>query len=122
MFRKQMDLQHDKNVNLFKVDILKFFGCLVHKMWQVYFYNNINWCFTLLTSFYKSFLCTGIKSNEIYLVPELQKCGIWNDLITAIHLVAYHSNSLIHHMNNKCVECYNSIATIYIYIYVQYSK
>lgn len=60
------------------------------------------------------YFCTGKKNNEINLVPELQKCGLWNDIIAAINLVAYHSNSLIYHVNNNCVETYNSVVAKYI--------
>jgi hypothetical protein len=56
----------------------------------------------------------GIKENENNLVPELQKCGVWNDLMAAINLVAFHANSLIHNVNNNCFEGYNSIVAKYI--------
>lgn len=44
----------------------------------------------------------------------MQKCSVWNDLIVAVNLVAYHSNSLIHHVNNNCVETYNSVVAKYV--------
>jgi len=44
----------------------------------------------------------------------MQKCSVWNDLIAAVNLVAYHSNSLIHHVNNNCVETYNSVVAKYV--------
>lgn len=56
----------------------------------------------------------GFKTNEINLVTELQKCGVWNDLIAATNLVAYHVNSLIHYVNNNCVEGYNNIVAKFI--------
>lgn len=60
------------------------------------------------------YFCTGVKANENNLVPALQKCGVWNDLMAAINLVAYHANSLIHNVNNNCVEGYNSIVAKYV--------
>jgi len=59
------------------------------------------------------YFCTGSKSNEINF-PELQNCDVWNDLIVAVNLVAYHENSLIHLVNNNYVDGYNSIVTKYV--------
>jgi len=68
----------------------------------------------LQLQFLSRYLCTGSKSNEINLVSEIQNCGVWNDLISAVNLVAYHANSLIHHMNNNYVKGYNSIVAKYV--------
>jgi len=62
--------------------------------------------YILQLQFVSRYFCTGSKSNEINLVSELQNCGVWNDLISAVNLVAYHANSLIHHVNNNYVEGY----------------
>lgn len=43
----------------------------------------------------------------------MQKCGVCNDVISGVNLVAY-SNSLIHHVNNNCVETYNSVVAKYV--------
>lgn len=43
----------------------------------------------------------------------MQNCGIWNDM-AAVHLMAYHSDSLIYHVNNNVVESYNSVVAKYI--------
>ncbi|KAL4132476.1 hypothetical protein QTP88_009617 [Uroleucon formosanum] len=60
------------------------------------------------------YFCSKNKDNEINLVPELQKYGVWNDLIAAVNLLAYHSNSLIYHVNNNSVETYNSVVAKYV--------
>lgn len=60
------------------------------------------------------YFCTGVKANENNLVPALQKCGVWNALMAAINLVAYHANSLIHNVNNNCVEGYTSVVAKYV--------
>jgi len=70
--------------------------------------------FIFQLQFLFKYFCTGSKSNEINLVPELQNCGMWNDLIAAVNLVAYHANSLIHNVNNNYVEGYNSIVAKYV--------
>jgi len=54
------------------------------------------------------------NETEINLVPEMQKCGIWNDILAAMNLVAYHSESLIMYVNNNVVESYNSIVAKYV--------
>ncbi|KAF0692840.1 Uncharacterized protein FWK35_00037178, partial [Aphis craccivora] len=61
-----------------------------------------------------SYFCSKNKDNEVNLVPELQKYGVWNDLIVPVNLVAYHSNSLIFHVNNNSVETYNSVVAKYV--------
>lgn len=66
-----------------------------------------------LCSFFRYF-CTGTKNNENNLIPELQNCGVLNDVSAAVNLVAYHSNSLIYHVNNNCAETYNSVVAKYV--------
>lgn len=48
------------------------------------------------------------------MVPELEKCGLWINIIAATNLVTYHANSLIHNDNSNCVEDYNSIVAKYV--------
>lgn len=60
------------------------------------------------------YFCKRKKESEFNLVPEMQKCGIWNDIMAAVNLVAYHSDSLIYHVNNNVVESYNSIVAKYV--------
>lgn len=60
------------------------------------------------------YFCKRKKESEFNLVPEMQKCGIWNDIMAAVNLVAYHSDSLIYHVNNNAVESYNSIVAKYV--------
>ncbi|KAL4083865.1 hypothetical protein QTP88_029181 [Uroleucon formosanum] len=96
-FRKNMDLPQNEKVKLLKIDILNgpfhVFG----------FHDKCD-----------SYFCSKNKENEVNLVPELQKYGVWNDLIAAVNLVAYHSNSLIYHVNNNSVETYNSVVAKYV--------
>jgi hypothetical protein len=42
-------------------------------------------------------------------VPEMEKCGQWQDISAAKNLVAYHANSLFCDINNNYVELYNSV-------------
>ncbi|KAL4127182.1 hypothetical protein QTP88_011379 [Uroleucon formosanum] len=60
------------------------------------------------------FLYKKKNDTNINLVPEMQECGIWNDIIASINLVSYHSESLVYHVNNNAVESYNSIMAKYI--------
>jgi len=63
---------------------------------------------------YFRYFCTRKNDTDINLVPEMQECGIWNDIVASINLVAYHSESLVYHVNNNAVESYNSIVVKYI--------
>jgi len=47
------------------------------------------------------------------LIPEMEQCGLWQDIISAKNLVAHHSESLICFVNNNCMENYNSIVAKY---------
>jgi len=47
------------------------------------------------------------------LIPEMEQCGLWQDIISAKNLVSHHSESLIFFVNNNCVENYNSIVAKY---------
>ncbi|KAL4103755.1 hypothetical protein QTP88_019096 [Uroleucon formosanum] len=89
-FRKNMDLPQNEKVKLLKIYILNgpfhVFG----------FHDKCD-----------SYFCSKNKENEVNLVPELQKYGVWNDLIAAVNLVAYH-------INNNSVETYNSVVAKYV--------
>lgn len=60
------------------------------------------------------YFCMGPKDNENNLVPDLEKSGLWNDILAARNLLAHHSSSLIHNVNNNCVENYNSVVAKYV--------
>lgn len=60
------------------------------------------------------YFCKRKKDSEFNLVPEMQKYGICNAIMAAVNLVAYHSYSLIYHVNNNLVEPYNSIFVKYV--------
>lgn len=79
---------------------------------KILFDNKFNIINNGITLFFRYF-CTG-KKNEINLIPDLQKCGILNDVNAAVNLVAYHCNSLIYHVNNNCAETYNSVVAKYV--------
>jgi len=44
----------------------------------------------------------------------MEACGLWQDIIAAKNLVAFHADSLIHNLNNNFVECYNSVVAKFI--------
>uniref|UniRef100_A0A2S2PQZ9 Uncharacterized protein n=1 Tax=Schizaphis graminum TaxID=13262 RepID=A0A2S2PQZ9_SCHGA len=60
------------------------------------------------------YFCMGPKDGENNLVPDLEKSGLWNDILAARNLLAHHSSSLIHNVNNNCVENYNSVVAKYV--------
>lgn len=129
-----MDLPQNEKVKLLKIDILNgpfhVFGfhdkCDRYKkiylknkyyyLLQYFFiYLKINIVLSIHDTYSSfSYFCSKNKENEVNLVPELQKYGVWNDLISAVNLVAYHSNSLIYHVNNNSVETYNSVVAKYV--------
>lgn len=63
----------------------------------------------IIIKLFYSYFCTGVKPGELNQIPEMEQCGLWQDIISAKNLVAHHSDSLIHLVNNNCVENYNSI-------------
>lgn len=52
--------------------------------------------------------------KSIYLILDLKKSGLWDDVTRAVNLVAYHTDSLLYNVNNNCVESYNSIVAKYV--------
>lgn len=60
------------------------------------------------------YFCIGLKDSENNLVPEMEKSGLWNDILAARNLLAYYSSSLIFNVNNNCVENYNSVVAKYV--------
>lgn len=61
-----------------------------------------------------SYFCNGPKLGEQNYVPEMEKYGLWQDILAARNLVVHHSDSLIHFVNNNYVEGYNSIVAKYV--------
>lgn len=55
----------------------------------------------------RDYFCTGGK-DEKNMVPDLEKSGIFEAIMTAVRRVAYHSKSLIHDVTNNSAELYNS--------------
>lgn len=44
----------------------------------------------------------------------MEKRGLWQDILCARNLVAHHTDSLIHFVNNNCVESYISVVAKYV--------
>lgn len=44
----------------------------------------------------------------------MEKCGLWLDVLEARNLVAHHSESLVHFVNNNCKESYNNVVVKYV--------
>lgn len=57
-----------------------------------------------INTFFFRYFCHGPKPGEKNLISEMEKCGLWQDILGARNLVAHHSDSLIHFVNNNCVE------------------
>lgn len=60
------------------------------------------------------YFCKGSKDEEIKIVPEMEKSGLWNDNLGARNLLSHHSSSLVYNVNNNCVENYNSVVAKYV--------
>ncbi|XP_031357002.1 uncharacterized protein LOC116180949 isoform X2 [Photinus pyralis] len=56
----------------------------------------------------RGYFCQGPKEGEINLVPDLQNCGIFEDVMSAVRSVAYQSKSLVYDVTNNVAELYNS--------------
>lgn len=54
------------------------------------------------------------EANAQNHVPEMVECGLWQDIIAAKNLVAYHADSLIYDVNNNYVESYNSVVAKFV--------
>jgi len=117
--RMEIDCPINYKVALLKEDIdngpYHVFGChdkcarlLKVKFKLIYKLKIINKIFLMF-----SYFCSGVKPGEINLIPEMEQCGLWQDIISAKNLVAHHSESLIFFVNNNCVENYNSIVAKY---------
>jgi len=69
-----------------------------------------------LKLFIRRYFCTGPKEGEINLVPQMDNCGLFKDILGARNIVAHHAQSLIYNVNNNAVEGFNSVVRIYIYL------
>lgn len=56
-----------------------------------------------------SYFCNGPKENELNMVPQMESCGLWVDILGARNIVAHHSSSLIYNVNNNVVEGFNNV-------------
>ncbi|XP_060858281.1 uncharacterized protein LOC132935681 [Metopolophium dirhodum] len=96
-FRSNMKINATEKVKLLKSDIL-------NGPYHVFGYHTH--C--------DQYFCDSLKDGENNLVPDLEKSGLWNDILAARNLLAHHSSSLIHNVNNNCVENYNSVVAKYV--------
>lgn len=44
----------------------------------------------------------------------MEETGLWQDILEARNIIAYHAQSLIYNINNNSVEGYNSVLAKYI--------
>lgn len=68
----------------------------------------------IIPSLFFSYFCTGVKDNEENLVPHMESCGLWKDILGAINIVGHHAQSLIFNVNNNAVEGFNSVVAKYV--------
>lgn len=54
------------------------------------------------------------KPDNINYVPEMENCGLWQDISAAKNLVSFNSDSLIYDLTNNYVESYNSIVAKFV--------
>lgn len=59
------------------------------------------------------YFCKADSTSKNY-VPEMEACGLWQDIIAAKNVVAFHADSLIHNLNNNFVESYNSVVAKFV--------
>ncbi|KAL5239311.1 hypothetical protein ACI65C_006721 [Semiaphis heraclei] len=59
------------------------------------------------------YLCKP-KPDNINYVPEMENCGLWQDISAAKNLVSFNSDSLIYDLTNNYVESYNSIVAKFV--------
>lgn len=62
----------------------------------------------------RGYFCDGRKEGEENLVPTLAECGLYQEVMSAVHRVAFHASSLIHSVTNNTVETYNSIVAKFV--------
>ncbi|KAL5238891.1 hypothetical protein ACI65C_006301 [Semiaphis heraclei] len=96
-YRKNMTVHHDEKVELLKHDKL-------NSPYHV-FGEHVNCA---------KYFCTGPKEGETNLVPRMDKCGLFKDILGARNIVAHHAQSLIYNVNNNAVEGFNSVVAKYV--------
>jgi len=95
--RMEQNYAHNEKVNLLKKDIMN------HGPYHVFgLHTDCN-----------EYFCKK-KINEIIYVPDMQLCGLFSDIRSALHLLAHHSSSLTYGVNNNCVEGYNSLVAKFV--------
>jgi hypothetical protein len=62
----------------------------------------------------EEYFCKGPKPQEQNLIPLMEKCGLYNDVIACANRLAHHSSSLIRNMTNNSAENYNSVLAKFI--------
>jgi Mg2+ and Co2+ transporter CorA len=62
----------------------------------------------------EEYFCKGPKPQEQNLIPLMEKCGLYNDVIASANRLAHHSSSLIRNMTNNSAENYNSVLAKFI--------
>lgn len=117
-----MPLSYNENVLYLKKDILNgpfhVFGSHAECARYHTFIHNIHIFISLFFFFVKknlfSCFCSGPKKNKVNLVPQMENCGLWRDILGARNIIAHHANSLIYDVNNNVVEGFNSVIAKYV--------
>lgn len=61
-----------------------------------------------------NYFCLGPKEGEVNLVPQMQVCGLWDDLLVLNANIARHSVSLMFNVTNNMAESYNACVAKYV--------
>lgn len=93
---KQSNFSHNEKVNLLKQDIMN---------GPYHVFGSHNNC--------DEYFCKK-KDTELNYVPDMKLCGLFDDIMSAVHLMAHHTSSLIYGVNNNCVEGYNSLVAKFV--------
>lgn len=93
---KQSNLLHNKKVNFLKRGIMN---------GPYHVFGSHNNC--------DEYFCKK-NDDETNYVPKMKLCGLFDDIMCAVHLMAHHTSSLIYGVNNNCVEGYNSLVAKFV--------
>lgn len=61
-----------------------------------------------------AYFCKGPKEGEHNLIPEMEKCGLLDDILVCGNRLQQHVHSLLLNMNNNAAESYNSIIAKFV--------
>ena len=61
-----------------------------------------------------TYFCNGSKDKEKNFIPELEQCGLYNDIVIHLNRLVNNSSSLLKNMTNNASENYNSVLAKFI--------